>query len=114
MEEATPDHRFEITIQKLFSMAERFAYAHMNFPSSAKDSQLPGGIKDRLMSAATRESAHQLASTGATRYFLMTKVVIQWIVKHICKLSLFKGFDSDADRRITGYKDQIYPGMWKL
>ncbi len=114
MEESAPDHGLTRKFDRLFHMAERYSYSHMNFPSAAKDSQLPLTIKDRLMNAATRESAHQLGSTGSTRYFLMTKVILQWMSKHVFKQSLFTGFDLDADRRIAAYKDNIYQGMWKL
>lgn len=114
MDEMASDHGFKPKFERLFLMAEKYCYTHMNFPSSAKDSQLPAAIKERLMKAATRESAHQLGSTGTTRYFLMTKIVLQWIVKHVFKQSLFTNFDLDADRRIVAYKDNIYQGMWKL
>ena len=115
MEESTPDYRFERKIQKLFDMAESYCYGHMNFPSTARDALLHPLIKDRLMKAATRESAHQLASTGHTRYFLMTKVVVQWIIKHILRETPpFEGLDLEADRRITNYKRQIYQSMWNL
>jgi hypothetical protein len=115
MEESTPNHKFETAIQNLFSMAERYCLVHMNIPSSAKDAQLQGSIKDRLMNAASRETAHQIAATGATRYFLMTKVFIQWIIKHIFRAPLlFAGFDPDADARIARLKSLIYQGMCKL
>jgi hypothetical protein len=111
MAAAAPDYGFAIKFYRLFEMAQKFAYAHMNFPSSMKDSQLPHDIKERLMSSATRESAHQLGSTGATRYYLMTKVVLQWIIKHVFKQSLFSKYDLEADYRIAALKDNIYQGM---
>lgn len=96
---------------KLFHLAERYAYSHMNFPSSAKDSLLPPNLKDRLMKAATPQSAHQIGSTGSTRLFLMTKIILQWIVKHIFKSTLFTSFDLEADSRIVAFKDVLYKGM---
>lgn len=112
MEESTPDYQFERKIQKLFEMAEAYCYTHMNFPSTAGDALLHPLIKERLMRAATRESAHLLASSGHTRYFLMTKIVVQWIIKHIFRQTpLFEGLDLEADRRISSYKDQIYSSM---
>jgi hypothetical protein len=94
--------------EKLFYMAERYAYSHMNFPSASKDSQLHQNTKERLMRASTRDSAHQLGSTGATRYYLMAKVILQWITKHVFKQTLFSTFDPDTDRRITALRDNIY------
>jgi hypothetical protein len=108
MDEAAPDQGFTSKFEKLFHMAERYCYSHMNYPSSMKDSQLPTTIKERLMKASTRESAHQLGSTGGTRFFLMTKIILQWIIKHVFKQSLFTSFDIDADSRIAGFKDKIY------
>ncbi|KAF7512632.1 hypothetical protein GJ744_000893 [Endocarpon pusillum] len=109
MEESTPDFLFERKIQKFFDMAEAYCYAHMNFPSTAGDALLHPLIKDRLMKAATQESAHQLASTRHTRYLLMTKVVLMWIIRHIwTEIPPFEGFDLEADRRISNYKRQIY------
>jgi hypothetical protein len=104
------DHGFARKLAYLFRMAERYCYSHMNFPSASKDAQLPAHIKERLMKAATRESAHQLGSTGSTRYLLMTKVILQWFAKHVFTQSLFAGFDNEADCRIAACKDQIYQG----
>jgi hypothetical protein len=112
-EGAAPDHGFTPKLDKLFNMAERYCYSHLNFPSAAKDSQLHPSIKERLMKAASRESAHQLGSTGSTRYFLMTKVILQWMIKHIFTPSLFMSFDFDADRRIAACKDHIFQGTLK-
>ncbi len=107
-DEAAQEYASMPKFDRLFFMAERYAYAHMNYPSASKDSQLHPNIKERLMKAATRESAHQIGSTGATRYFLMAKVILQWIIKHVFKQTLFSSFDLDADRRITAFRDSIY------
>lgn len=114
VDDTAPDRGFTRKFSHLFRMTERYCYTHMNFPSAAKDSQLPSNVKERLMKAATRESAHQLGSTGSTRYLLMTKVILQWFIKHVFTQSLFASFDYEADRRIAACKDQIYQGRLVL
>ena len=109
-----PDHVFTAKFDNLFVMVEKYCVHHLNFPSNAKDQELPQHIKESLMDAATRETASQIAATGHTRFFLMTKVVLQWMIKHIFKQESFAGFDLDADKRIAALKDMIYQGMEKL
>jgi hypothetical protein len=111
MSEPAQDQGFTPKLESLFDMTKMYCYHHINFPSSSKDGQLPQSIKDRLMQAATRETAHQLASTGTTRYYLMTKVVLEWFIKHVFKATLFAGLDPEADGVIVSLKDTIFQGM---
>ncbi|KAL2395245.1 hypothetical protein ABEF93_002669 [Exophiala dermatitidis] len=93
---------------KVWSMAEAYAVAHVNVPSTAKDNAMPQRLKDILLSAATRNTAYQFMSTPMTRYFLVTKVILQWIMRFVMKPDCFSGFDKNIDRTINSCRSQIY------
>ncbi|KAL2426310.1 hypothetical protein ABEF95_003151 [Exophiala dermatitidis] len=93
---------------KVWSMAEAFAVAHVNVPSTAKDNAMPQRLKDVLLNAATRNTAYQFMSTPMTRYFLVTKVILQWIMRFVLKADCFSGFDKNIDSTIESCRSQIY------
>jgi hypothetical protein len=114
LNEPAPDRGFTPKFNKFFDMAQKYCYAHVNFPSAQKDERLPLHVKDRMMRAATTETAYGIAATGATRYFLMTRIVLDWIIKHVFKPAVFTNFDLEADDRIAALKASIYQGESKL
>lgn len=108
MGQTIKDYAFTVKIDEIFTKAEKYAWSHMNYPSTSGDSNLTPSIKERLMKAATRETAHSISATGMTRYFLMTKIIIEWIIKHLFTPYLYKSFDLAADLRIFSLRDNIY------
>lgn len=92
----------------VFQMAGRFALSHANVPSTAGDQAMPADIKERLLKAATTTSAFPLMSNTQTRFLLVTKVIMQWLIKHVFKVDSFEGFDPEIDSRIRATKEQIY------
>lgn len=94
--------------EKVWTMAERYCWAHVNYPSTHKDANLPKAIKDRLLRTAAPTQAFPLMTTPLTRYLMVTKVVVQWIMKNILKHDSFRGFDPEVDAAIEASKNQIY------
>ncbi|KIW34691.1 uncharacterized protein PV07_01455 [Cladophialophora immunda] len=89
-------------------MAEKYAYSHVNTPSTQKDNGMPQEVKDRLMRAASTTSAFQFMQTPFTRYLLVYKIIVQFMIKTILKHDCFTGFDPEADRVIENCKNQMY------
>ncbi|OAP56082.1 hypothetical protein AYL99_09261 [Fonsecaea erecta] len=89
-------------------MAEMYAYSHVNTPSTQKDNGMPQEVKDRLMRAASTTSAFQFMQTPYTRYMLVYKIILQFMIKTILKHDCFTGFDPEADRVIEHCKNQMY------
>ena len=106
--EPSYDPGFAAKFQTLFTMADRYAFAHVNFPSSTKDSWLNSSIKDRLTKASLPVSPYSFMSNAQTRYLMVAKILNGWICKHILKATSFKGFDKEADARIDHNRNQIY------
>ncbi|KIX07390.1 uncharacterized protein Z518_02043 [Rhinocladiella mackenziei CBS 650.93] len=108
----TPGVRLPQEVQEQFKkvihMSEIYAFSHVNFPSTAKDQALPQEVKDRLLKAATTATAFQFMSTPYLRYCLVTKIIVQWIIKNILKHDCFAGFDSKVDQIIESTRAQIY------
>lgn len=95
-------------LAKVWRMAVSFARSHVNTPSTARDNAMPQRIKDILLNAATRTTAFQFMSTPLCRYFLVAKVIVQWLMKNVLKVDSFTGFDSNVDRVIESCRNQIY------
>ncbi|EXJ68456.1 uncharacterized protein A1O5_08248 [Cladophialophora psammophila CBS 110553] len=89
-------------------MAEVYAFSHVNTPSTQKDNAMPQEVKDRLMRASSTTSAFQFMQTPYTRYMLVNKIIVQFIIRTILKHDCFTGFDPEADRVIENCKSQMY------
>jgi hypothetical protein len=101
------DFGFLAKFDALFTMSERYAFAHVNFPSSAKDAMLSSYIKYKLELVAGN-SAGNLMSNGQTRYHIITRVINQWISKHVLTRTCFSGLDEEVDANIEMHANCIY------
>lgn len=93
---------------RVWGMAETFSATHVNTPSTAKDQGLSEEIKGRILAAAAPNPAFPFMSTPLTRYWLVTKMILQWIVNNVLKHDTFAGLDKDLDRVIEANRSQIY------
>ncbi|KAK5047516.1 hypothetical protein LTR84_006613 [Exophiala bonariae] len=100
--------QFKSTFENVVNMTQKYAFAHVNTPSTIKDKEMPQAIKDRLMNASTMTTAFQYMSSPYTRFFLVTKVMIQWILRNILVHDCFRGLDAIVDKAIDDMKNQIY------
>lgn len=100
--------QFKTTFENVVNMAQKYAFAHVNTPSTLKDKEMPQAIKDRLMNASTMTTAFQYMSSPLTRYFLVTKVMVDWILRNILVHDCFRGLDAAVDQTIDDMKNQIY------
>lgn len=90
-----------------FDMVVDFAYKYVNFPSNARDSQIPQPLKTRLLQAASKQTAFGLMSSQQTRYFLVSKIIIQWIDYNVFSGNSFSGLHQDIDQSITTTKAKM-------
>jgi len=101
------DH-FKAAFEKVVNMSQQYAFSHVNTPSTLKDNQMPQAIKDRLLKAASMTTAFQFMSSPYTRFFLVTKLIVQWLIKNVLKYDSFRGMDPDTDSTIDGLRASIY------
>ncbi|KEF53209.1 uncharacterized protein A1O9_10657 [Exophiala aquamarina CBS 119918] len=99
---------FKSAFEKVVNMSQQYAFSHVNIPSTAKDNQMPQAIKDRLLKAASMTTAFQFMSSPYTRFFLVTKIIIQWLIKNVLKHDSFRGLDPEVDNAIDGLRSSIY------
>ena len=102
------DLGFPAKFEKLFIMSERFAYSHINFPSSARDGMLSSYIKGKLEMVAGSKSAGNLMSNSQTRLHIVARIINQWISKHVLRRTCFSGLDRDIDTNIEMHAASIY------
>lgn len=93
---------------KLMNLAQLYAYNHVNTPSTHKDNGMPKAIKDRLLKAASTTTAFQLMSTPYTRFYLVTKVIVQWLMKNVFKHDAFSGLEPKIDSQIESLRASMY------
>jgi hypothetical protein len=101
------DLGFATKFEALFTMSERYAFSHINFPSSTKDGMLSSYVKGKLEQVAGM-SAGNLMSNGQTRYHIIARVMNQWICKHVLRRSCFGGLDRNIDQNIETHAGSIY------
>ena len=101
------DISFAAKFEALFTMSERYAFSHINFPSSTKDGMLSSYVKGKLEQVAG-SSAGNLMSNGQTRYHTVARVINQWISKHVLRRTCFSGLDKDIDANIEKHASSIY------
>jgi hypothetical protein len=92
----------------LLHKAEMYAYDHANVPSTHKDKQMPEHVKERIIGAASLTTAFNLMQTPYTRYMLVAKIIIQYLVHTVFRRDTFQGFDREADNMINNCLGQIY------
>ncbi len=93
---------------EVLHMAEMYAYKHVNAPSTHKDGELPENIKSLLKSAATETSAFRFMATPFTRYMLVDKIIIQYIIRRVLRHDTFAGLDEQADAAIEANRANIF------
>ena len=96
------------SFSKLMNLAQLYAFNHVNTPSTHKDNGMPKAIKERLLKAASPTTAFTLMSTPYTRFYLVTKVIVQWLLKNVFKYDAFSGLDHKIDSQIDGLRASIY------
>lgn len=92
----------------LFDHVADWAYRYANTPSTQADSSLPQNLKQRLMNAATKTTAHKIMSSQSTRYLLVAKVIISWIQSNVFKESAFSGLDKNIDETTNETRKKIF------
>ncbi|ETI23917.1 hypothetical protein G647_05724 [Cladophialophora carrionii CBS 160.54] len=93
---------------EVLHMTETYAYSHVNAPSTQKDNAMPQEVKQRLLNAASTTSAFQFMQTPFTRYMLVNKVILQFVIRTILKHDTFAGFDPRVDQAVENCKNQMY------
>lgn len=93
---------------ELFDHVVEFAYIYVNVPSTQADSNLSQELKQRLMNAATKTTAHKIMSSQNTRYLLIAKIILSWIQSNVFAEIAFVGLDKSIDDAIIDTRKKIF------
>ncbi|KAJ9616835.1 hypothetical protein H2200_000555 [Cladophialophora chaetospira] len=104
----TPAMEIVMKFAEVLTMAERYGYNHVNTPSTHGDESLSPDIKTMLLSAASHNTAFRFMQTPYTRYMLVFKIIVQFLLQRILRQDAFVGFDRQIDDNMKGYRSQIF------
>jgi len=96
------------SFQGLIDEAFAFAHKHVNTPSTQGDSNMPAALKSHLLHLASKTSANRIMSNQNTRYFLVGKLILDFIINQAFLENSFVGFDGEIDNAIRAARSRIY------
>ena len=96
------------SFQDFIDEVHRYAWLHVNVPSTQSDSGMPNHLKQYLLNLATKTTANRIMSNQNTRYFLVSKLIFDFIRTHVFAETSFAGFDRDVDDAVRSARKQIY------
>jgi len=85
-----------------------FTFKHATAPSTHADNNMAADLKTRLLDLATTTTASRIMANQNTRYFLVAKLILVWIVTEVFCESTFFGFDSVIDATVQSMRGNIY------
>lgn len=94
--------------QDLLDDTLKFAYHYCNIPSTSYDGKLPQQIKKLLMDAGGMTIASRIMASQKSRYFLVAKVMLQWMSKHIILPEAFKEFNAGVYDDVQEQRRRIW------
>jgi len=104
----TKEAKMKQSFQALIDEAVVFAHKHVNIPSTQGDSNMPEYLKSHLLQLASKTTANRIMSNQNTRYFLVGKLILEFIIKQVFPVNSFFGFDGDIDNAIREARSKLY------
>jgi len=106
--DAAKEAKMTESFQALLDEVVSYAYKHINTPSTQGDDNIPVALKTRLLGLATKTTASRIMANQNTRYFLIAKLILDWIVKEVLCESTFVGYDSKVDTTVRSMRGKIW------
>ena len=94
-------------LNQLFKLSETWARNYANVPDMARDQTLPQSLIDAFCKLSDANLAFGLLSSGSSRYFLVAKVINNWITGDLLRIALLKGFSPKTDQTIGEAKKKF-------
>lgn len=98
-------------VSSVFNLVETFARNFVNVPDKYKDSNMPLVTKNMIIQQTNPAIAMTLITTGATRYFAVSKIVNYDIVNFAFRPMVVRGFQPFFDQRMTEIRGQLTVGI---
>lgn len=96
------------SFQGLLDEVMAFAHRHVNVPSTQGDNNVPAFLKTHLLALASTTTASRILSNRNTRYFLIAKLILDWIMNNVFGESKFAGFDANVDGAVRATREKIF------
>ncbi|MCJ1336651.1 hypothetical protein MMC09_001929 [Bachmanniomyces sp. S44760] len=98
-------------LSRLFKMSEDWARNYANAPSSADPVQLPSSLLTLLNGFCNNHSTMAILSTGNTRFFLVTRVINNYLNEEVLKIKVLRGRSGPDEDMLKAIRKHIQPGM---
>lgn len=96
---------------QFFKLTEEWARNYTNVPDQERDKGLPEGLISAFAKHSDISQVMPLLGSGATRYFLVAKLINSWITNDIFRPQALRGFSRTHDNKISELRHQIQPGI---
>lgn len=104
----TKEAKMKQSFQALIDEAVVFAHKHVNMPSTQGDSNMPENLKSYLLNLASKTTANRIMSNQNTRYFLVGKLILEFIINQVFPENSFFGFNGEIDNAIRVARSKLY------
>lgn len=102
-----PEFIWSSELANYFKLTEEWASKYTKVPNQLGDGDLGPGLMTAFSSQAEPEHRQSLLSSGATRYFMIARMLNTWVTGDILKAAAFKPFWPGIDEKAGELKPAI-------
>ena len=93
--------------EALFNAVQTFAHTFANFPRTQNLANLPGNLRNNLLQAAGTNGAFPMLSNPNTRYFLVARMIYDWMCYKVFLPEAFSGLNEGFDRSVAVSRSKL-------
>ncbi|KAI9818625.1 MAG: hypothetical protein M1832_004398 [Thelocarpon impressellum] len=103
------EQHFRAAFGSLFSSVENWARRFANVPDSKSVRDLPADLRGLLREAADASLTESLLAHVETRWTMVTRVVVQYLMNQVQQYDLLKDFEKEVDEKVEACKARLHP-----
>ncbi|KAI4192988.1 MAG: hypothetical protein LQ348_003001 [Seirophora lacunosa] len=84
----------------LFKMVETFCWDNINVPNQEGDKEWPTALANEVARESDPDHVRSLINDRRTRYLLITRIIVAWIMSHYFHIKIIKGFSRSYDKAV--------------
>ncbi|KAL8967690.1 MAG: hypothetical protein Q9197_005293 [Variospora fuerteventurae] len=84
----------------LFKKVETFCRDNINVPNQQADKEWPIALADEIARESDWNHVRSLINDRRTRYLLITRIIVTWIMRHYLHVKIIKGFSRSYDQTV--------------
>lgn len=99
-----PYSSVETTFAQILAISESISYVYLSTQRIGEDTALPPALIQRLVEASSTETAVQLLQSSSERTQLITRVILEFLVRTVLRPETFAGVSTYLDHAIEDYQ----------